>query len=102
LFVFSKDTRVIRLLKLGSRSDEVRALQELLNSVPSLTGPKLDIDGIFGPKTQARVIEYQRLSHLAPDGIVGPKTAGTLFLSAASPQWSWRRAVLPPRLRSRG
>jgi peptidoglycan hydrolase-like protein with peptidoglycan-binding domain len=31
-------------------------------------------DGYFGPKTEARVREFQRASGAVPDGIVGPKT----------------------------
>ena len=35
--------------------------------------PPLKVDGIFGPKTQARVIAFQKQAKLAPDGIVGPR-----------------------------
>ncbi|MFL9842814.1 peptidoglycan recognition protein family protein [Flavobacterium rhizosphaerae] len=31
-------------------------------------------DGFFGPKTEAKVREFQRLHGAVPDGIVGPKT----------------------------
>jgi hypothetical protein len=32
------------------------------------------VDGVFGAKTEAAVKEFQRRSHLASDGIVGPAT----------------------------
>lgn len=41
-------------------------------------GYKLDIDGIFGPKTEAAVKAYQKDHGLVVDGIVGPKTRGAL------------------------
>jgi Putative peptidoglycan binding domain len=36
--------------------------------------PLLVTDGVFGPKTEAAVIEFQKKSGLVPDGIIGPKT----------------------------
>lgn len=67
-------------LALYSQGEQVRQLQELLNSL--LTQPPLlKVDGIFGPKTQARVIAFQKQAKLAPDGIVGPKTTKSLVAS---------------------
>jgi peptidoglycan hydrolase-like protein with peptidoglycan-binding domain len=57
----------------GSQGNEVRQLQELLNQVLDGESP-LKVDGIFGPKTNARVIVFQKQAKLAADGIVGPKT----------------------------
>lgn len=39
-----------------------------------LAGYGVTVDGIFGPKTQAAVIELQRQFGLSVDGIVGPQT----------------------------
>jgi len=39
----------------------------------------LEEDGIFGPLTQNKVIEFQRTHGLNPDGIVGPLTNAVLF-----------------------
>lgn len=38
----------------------------------------LKIDGIFGPKTRAAVMRFQRAHRLAVDGIVGPHTTAAL------------------------
>jgi peptidoglycan hydrolase-like protein with peptidoglycan-binding domain len=46
-------------------------VQTCLNSV---NNAGLATDGIFGPLTQAAVINYQRVNGLVPDGIVGPIT----------------------------
>lgn len=70
----------MRDLALYSQGLQVRQLQELLNSVLT-EQPLLKVDGIFGPKTQARVIAFQKQAKLAPDGIVGPKTTKALVVS---------------------
>ena len=60
------------ILKLGSRGNEVRALQEKLN---------LKADGIFGPLTEEAVKDFQRSNGLEVDGIVGADTLSKLNLS---------------------
>jgi peptidoglycan hydrolase-like protein with peptidoglycan-binding domain len=65
------------LLKRGMSGPKVRDLQVMLNlQVPSL--PLLEVDGIFGPKTYARVVMFQNQAGLVPDGIVGPFTTKAL------------------------
>lgn len=59
------------LLKVGSRGETVRKLQEMLNSLGFNCGAA---DGIFGPKTQAAVKAFQKKYGLVADGIVGPQT----------------------------
>ena len=61
-------------LSYGSKGDEVKTLQEMLNS----NGYKLDVDGNFGPKTQAAVKDYQNKNKLTVDGVVGKNTWGAL------------------------
>lgn len=57
--------------------DRVRILQRGMNAVfPSYS--KLDVDGDFGPKTEAVVREFQRRSGLAVDGVVGVKVKAEL------------------------
>ena len=60
------------VLKLGSRGNEVKALQEKLN---------LKADGIFGPLTEEAVKDFQRSNGLEVDGIVGANTLSKLNLS---------------------
>lgn len=55
----------------GSRGDAVRKLQELLNALGYDCG---SVDGIFGSKTKAAVLAFQKANGLSVDGIVGPLT----------------------------
>lgn len=55
----------------------VRSLQYLLNA----RGAKLTVDGVFGPKTKAAVVAFQRAHHLTVDGVVGAKTWGALIVT---------------------
>lgn len=60
------------ILKLGSRGNEVKVLQEKLN---------LKADGIFGPLTEEAVKDFQRSNGLEVDGIAGAGTLSKLNLS---------------------
>jgi peptidoglycan hydrolase-like protein with peptidoglycan-binding domain len=55
----------------------VRSLQYLLNA----RGAKLAVDGVFGPKTKAAVVSFQRAHHLTADGVVNAKTWGALIVT---------------------
>lgn len=62
----------------GSRGDKVKWVQAMMNYI---LGPTLEVDGIYGAKTKAKVIEFQQLVNntygykkLTVDGIFGPKT----------------------------
>jgi len=64
----------------GSHGDAVRGVQSQfqarnLSGDPSLG---LQVDGIFGPKTDAEVRSFQEAAALAVDGIVGPITWNAL------------------------
>ena len=63
------------MVSYGSRGDTVRKLQELLNALGYDCG---SVDGIFGSKTKAAVLAFQKANGLAADGIVGPLTWGKL------------------------
>ena len=60
------------VLKLGSKGNEVKVLQEKLN---------LKADGVFGPLTEEAVKDFQRSNGLEVDGIVGDNTLSKLNLS---------------------
>jgi hypothetical protein len=68
------------VLRRGSRGPWVRILQQLLNTwrshVPGR--PPLILDGIFGPRTQAAVIAFQRGRSLPADGVAGARTWSAL------------------------
>lgn len=68
----------MRLLKLVPKprmqGADVRELQGLLNE----NGAYIEIDGVFGPATDAAVRAYQRANGLTVDGIVGEKTWASL------------------------
>lgn len=55
----------MRLLKIGSKGDDVKKLQKILS---------LEADGIFGPLTEKAVKRYQLQNDLVVDGIVGRNT----------------------------
>ncbi|HEY7751970.1 MAG TPA: N-acetylmuramidase family protein [Ignavibacteriaceae bacterium] len=57
-------------LKLRSKGDSVRLLQELLNKL----GYRVDTDGDFGKQTDKAVKDFQQKNNLVVDGIVGSKT----------------------------
>lgn len=64
------------LLKKGTRGSNVKLIQNRLNSLGFNCGKA---DGIFGDKTLAAVIAFQKSKKLTTDGIVGPATWTKLF-----------------------
>ncbi len=58
------------VLKLGSKGEDVKKLQEKLG---------LSADGSFGPGTEKAVKEWQTKNGLTADGVVGDGTWGRLF-----------------------
>ncbi len=60
-------------LQSGSSGFDVAVLQLQLN-LKGASIPRLNVDGIFGPLTQAAVMAFQRRSGLVPDGIAGSLT----------------------------
>jgi len=69
------------LIRVGSRGADVERIQRCLNNLraqhPSIG--QLNVDGVFGPITQASVMAFQRVAGLNPDGIVGPLTWNALM-----------------------
>ena len=70
-----------RMLQLGSSGTGVRSLQYYLSFLSAYynTIPNVSIDGVFGPSTQAAVIDLQNTFGLEPDGIVGPATWEAMY-----------------------
>lgn len=64
------------LLGVGSANNEVKLIQEKLNSLGYNVGTA---DGIFGTGTESAVKSYQQSKNLDADGIVGKLTWDTLF-----------------------
>ena len=64
------------LYKMGSKGDEVRRIQEKLQSMGIYRGP---LDGVFGGGTDAAVRLFQGKKALKVDGIVGSLTWQALF-----------------------
>lgn len=73
-----------RLLYYGcSSGNDVAMIQNDLNVITGHTQQGsamalLEVDGIFGNITQARVLEFQRINFLTMDGIVGDQTRDKL------------------------
>jgi peptidoglycan hydrolase-like protein with peptidoglycan-binding domain len=69
---------LIITVRRGSSGDAVRAVQDQANFRNLRNGHSLDVDGIFGPRTEAWVRGFQQAMAtempFAVDGIVGPQT----------------------------
>ena len=81
LFVETQDVADAATLKQGSRGDLVKTVQQKLIKWGYLKG---SADGIFGAKTKAAVIAFQKKNGLTADGIVGTRTAQALGISLSS------------------
>lgn len=76
------------LLKLGTRGNDVRRLQRLLN-LHRDKEDQLKVDGNFGPKTRDAVVEFQKDEGLKRDGVVGRDTWFSL-ISVGTQEASWK------------
>jgi len=71
-------------VQIGSQGAVVRILQDVLNRLRGADPASgqsqslLAVDGQFGPKTHARVKEFQSKNNLVSDGVVGPLTRGVI------------------------
>jgi peptidoglycan hydrolase-like protein with peptidoglycan-binding domain len=80
---------LIITVRLGSRGDAVRAVQDQINFRNLRDGHSVNVDGIFGPATRRFVIGLQQgfateISGFPVDGIVGPQTWPPLVNEALS------------------
>lgn len=84
LFVFMPEPSSVAdgaVLKQGSRGNLVKTMQTKLIRWGYLTG---SADGVFGAKTKAAVIKFQKNNGLSADGIVGTRTAQAMGISLSS------------------
>lgn len=65
----------LSVLRKGSKSEQVKTLQRLLNAF----GEHLSVDGDFGSKTYAALKSYQQSNNLVVDGICGIKSWESLL-----------------------
>lgn len=80
---------VIVTVRRGSVGPAVRAVQDQINFRNLKNGHTLNVDGIFGPKTEAAVRAFQKamageVPGFTVDGIVGPQTWQALVTEALS------------------
>jgi peptidoglycan hydrolase-like protein with peptidoglycan-binding domain len=59
-------------IKLGDTGDDVKRLQRVF-ARNKVLGPD-NVDGVFGPRTEEAVKDFQQANGLAADGVVGPIT----------------------------
>lgn len=78
LFIETPDVAQAAVLKQGSRGDRVKTVQQKLIRWGYLKG---SADGIFGAKTKAAVVAFQKKNGLTADGIIGTRTAQALGIS---------------------
>ena len=65
------------IVQQGDSDHPVKTLQYLLRE----RGHTVDVDGIFGPETDAAVRAFQQQKNLSVDGDVGPKTWSALIVT---------------------
>ena len=78
VFIETPDVAQAAVLKQGSRGDSVKTVQQKLIRWGYLKG---SADGIFGAKTKAAVVAFQKKNGLTADGIIGTRTAQALGIS---------------------
>ncbi len=64
-----------RLLWKGMTGEDVKQVQQRL----AIHGANVQVDGVFGAQTRAKVIIHQAAWRLDADGVVGPETWATLW-----------------------
>lgn len=67
------DTPRVRLIRAGSRGEDVRDVQQRLLALGHKVEPD-ELEGLYGPSTAAATSVFQGARGLPVDGIVGPET----------------------------
>lgn len=84
------------MLSVGTRGSDVKRLQRQLQAAGFNPG---GVDGIFGKRTKAAVLAYQRAKGLGVDGVVGPRTSQKLFGSSDKRYWDGKSDFTPAPVR---
>lgn len=77
-FTVQTEAQAATSYKQGSTGTVVKTIQTKLKNWGYYTG---SVDGIFGAKTKAAVVAFQKKNGLVADGIVGAKTAAAMGIS---------------------
>lgn len=77
--------------ELLTRGDYGKAVRKLQKQLAELGYYTYQIDGIFGPRTEKAVRQFQTASDIAVDGIVGPKTREMLLFHPIAKE-EWKKA----------
>lgn len=91
----SQDAPQHDLLQLGSQGEAVIQLQKYLYELGYYKGP---IDGLFGPQTEAAVVEFQGDQGVESSGAVDPQTWSYLTQNLDSPYPLEIEPIAVPRL----
>lgn len=83
------------VLKRGPNTGNTQSVYELQKALIS-NGAVISADGIFGPKTENAVKQFQRSNQLTVDGIVGPQTWNVLSTSAKSKMNKIDTSIISP------
>ena len=79
--IFSLDAEYAVTYKQGSSGAVVKTIQQKLKNWGYYTGA---IDGVYGAKTKAAVVSFQKKNGLTADGIAGSKTLKAMGISTSS------------------
>ena len=78
---FSEETAVnVVSYKQGSSGSVVKTIQTKLKNWGYYSG---SVDGVYGPKTKAAVVYFQKRNGLTADGIAGPKTLAAMGIKTS-------------------
>ncbi|HIS77592.1 MAG TPA: spore cortex-lytic enzyme [Candidatus Merdivicinus excrementipullorum] len=78
VYLFTPIPAADALSKVGSRGNEVKAIQQELKDRGLYNG---NVDGIFGSATESAVKRFQQQQGLTADGIAGPQTLAKLGIT---------------------
>ena len=82
--------RILFMRRPMIRGEDIAELQSRLNSLGFDAGK---VDGIFGPETEAAVLDFQHNRHLAEDGRVGPQVVTEVHLVTRGEMREGREAI---------